>query len=329
MHYPQSMGTPPIQQNQGGLPLPQMNNTMGNQARIKTEPGLDSPGMNPNGQPQQPYQNGPPPSVNAADRAAAHLHMNYGPRASASINAIQSSRQQVPNGQQQQQQQPPMTQQQYQMMQQQRAANGMQQAQARGQPQVQGQGQPSMTPEQYKQMIARQTAGQMQHIAANGHNAQNSVGGAQTDGAGDEVEGLSVIKQFGPNGEELSMGRIEIDNLLRSKIEAMGQRMEGGGLMLPLKQASTSKSRKIKAKSSHPVDTMIQVDGGDDDDDTDVKDEDVDEDAINSDLDDPDDNVNDEEDDDEGMGHIMLCMYDKVQRVKNKWLVISSGVQNS
>jgi hypothetical protein len=59
------------------------------------------------------------------------------------------------------------------------------------------------------------------------------------------------------------------------------------------------------------------MDGGDDD----VKPEELDEDAINSDLDDPDEGLNDEEDEDEGMGHIMLCMYDKVQRVKNKWYV--------
>ena len=30
----------------------------------------------------------------------------------------------------------------------------------------------------------------------------------------------------------------------------------------------------------------------------------------------------DDEDDDESMGHMMLCMYDKVQRVKNKWYVL-------
>jgi transcription initiation factor TFIIA large subunit len=62
----------------------------------------------------------------------------------------------------------------------------------------------------------------------------------------------------------------------------------------------------------------------DDDDKSNVlKEEDLDEDAINSDLDDPDEGLNDEEDDDEAMGHIMLCMYDKVQRVKNKWFVPS------
>ena len=55
-----------------------------------------------------------------------------------------------------------------------------------------------------------------------------------------------------------------------------------------------------------------------------VKDEEVDEDAINSDLDDPDDDQEEDDDDDDSMGHIMLCMYDKVQRVKNKWYVFTS-----
>ena len=46
---------------------------------------------------------------------------------------------------------------------------------------------------------------------------------------------------------------------------------------------------------------------------------DEDKDAITSDLDDPDDNVIAEEEDDEGNGQIMVCTYDKVARVKNKW----------
>lgn len=111
------------------------------------------------------------------------------------------------------------------------------------------------------------------------------------------------------------MGRVEIDGLLRDRILARGSAMEGGGLMLPLAQASTSSSRKQKVprKSKH---APGQLDGDDDDDD--VKDED--EDAINSDLDDPDDGLGEEDDDEEGeLGQIMLCMYDKVQRVKNKW----------
>lgn len=46
----------------------------------------------------------------------------------------------------------------------------------------------------------------------------------------------------------------------------------------------------------------------------------LDEDAINSDLDDPDEHAIDSNaDEDEGQGQIMLCTYDKVARVKNKW----------
>jgi transcription initiation factor TFIIA large subunit len=53
-------------------------------------------------------------------------------------------------------------------------------------------------------------------------------------------------------------------------------------------------------------------------------------DQINSDLDDSEDELNSggEEEDDEG-GMIMLCLYDKVQRVKNKWkYVLKDGVAN-
>lgn len=71
---------------------------------------------------------------------------------------------------------------------------------------------------------------------------------------------------------------------------------------------------------------LPQFDGGDEDDDEDdktgIKDElfdDDDEDAINSDLDDPEDNVIEEEQEEGRPAQIMLCTYDKVARVKNKW----------
>jgi transcription initiation factor TFIIA large subunit len=307
----QSMSTPPINQPQPGLGMPQISNG----PRIKAEPGLESPLSGNQGQP--PYQNQAPlPALTnatpAQQRAAQHLHQSYGPRAAASINAIQSGGGQQPQGQQNGQQ---PTMQQMQMMQQQRAA---QMAQQQGQGMQQGQ-RPQMTQEQYRQMMAANTANRMaQQVQQNG---QNSVQGAQTDGAADEeVDSLAVIKRFDSNDQEVAMGRIEIDNLIRSKIEAMGQSMEGGGLMLPLHQASTPKSRRQRKDKKGKG--RQQVDGGDDDDKDGVKDEELDEDAINSDLDDPDEGLNDEEDEDEGMGHIMLCMYDKVQRVKNKWYVV-------
>lgn len=91
------------------------------------------------------------------------------------------------------------------------------------------------------------------------------------------------------------------------KMDAL--RLEGGGLMLPLEERSSSGlPRQI---SSDPMASSAQTDGPADDED--------DEDAINSDLDDPDDLVNDDPEGDEAVGEVMLCTYDKVQRVKNKW----------
>lgn len=302
------MGTPPVagQMQQNNMPpMPQMNNNVG--ARIKQEPGLDNSPAG--GMSQPPFQPPINSGTTAQQRAAAHLQANYGPRAAASISAIQGGAPQQgqnpqPNMQQIQAHQQAMRQQQQQQMQmQQQRAAGMQQ---------QGQ---RMTEEQYKHAMAL-------HAQRGLQQGQGSVNGAQTDGAGDEFEGpVAILKRFTTDGEQ-ELGRMEIDGLIRDKIAAMGQAMEGGGLMLPLREASDVKKRQRKVKKSASG-LVPQHDGPGSDDDEDnkdnVKDEELDEDAINSDLDDPDDGLNDEEDDDEGMGHIMLCMYDKVQRVKNKW----------
>lgn len=64
--------------------------------------------------------------------------------------------------------------------------------------------------------------------------------------------------------------------------------------------------------NSTPSITRAQGDATGDDDDEE------DEDAINSDLDDPDDLAAAEENG-ENTDQVMLCTYDKVQRVKNKW----------
>ncbi|KAG4424233.1 hypothetical protein IFR04_002637 [Cadophora malorum] len=332
--------TPPIpqtqnqnqNQNPGSLTLPQVNN--GNrQPQIKAEPGLDH-GLQQAS--QQPYTamplTLPANATQAQQRAAQHLHQNYGPRAAASINAIHgpggppNQNPQMMAQQQAQQQQrnmqqigPPQAMSMSQMQaHQQQVMASQNQAMQRQMQQQQG-NRPQMSQEQYRQVMAQNAANRLQQA-----NGQNGVGGAQTDGAGDEVESFGVIKGINSSGEEV-MGRIEIDGLIRSKIESMGTSMEGGGLMLPLHQASTASKRQRKVKKSAAIQ---QTDGPDDDDDKDgVKDEELDEDAINSDLDDPDDGLNDEEDDDESMGHIMLCMYDKVQRVKNKWkCVMKDGV---
>ncbi|RKF75512.1 Transcription initiation factor IIA large subunit [Golovinomyces cichoracearum] len=136
-----------------------------------------------------------------------------------------------------------------------------------------------------------------------------------------------LVRSFNTyNGDTELMCRSEIDKLIRTKIEAIGSAMEGGGLMLPLHQIN-SHACKIPEKNSTPREKIrARMDGGDDDDDE-GKYEELDEDAINSDLDDPDDGLNEDEEEEDGMGHIMLCMYDKVQRVKNKWkCVMKDGV---
>jgi transcription initiation factor TFIIA large subunit len=97
------------------------------------------------------------------------------------------------------------------------------------------------------------------------------------------------------------------------------------GLMVPLsdrpskcrqKRPKHSRAAPPAASSSSASSSRLprQLDGEDDDD------EDDDENAINSDLDDSDDegpgNIGEDEDDE---GDAILCTYDKVQRVKNKW----------
>lgn len=162
----------------------------------------------------------------------------------------------------------------------------------------------SQTQPQQQPSGAQQQAYQQQPANGQGH-----IQNAQTDGAGDDdFEG--VLLQKNAAGDVQELGRVEIDRMLHEQMAARAKTMEGGGLMLPLTEATRHKtlpntSRKDKGIAGH--------DGGDD--------EEEDEDAINSDLDDPDEGGSEDEVDDEGLGHIMLCMYDKVQRVKNKWSV--------
>ncbi len=295
-------------------PLPPMQPMNDNSSgpRIKSEPSVEN-GLN-----LPSYSGGS--GMTAQQRAAQNLQASYGARAAASINAIQSNLPQ--QGQQQGHQQNMQQQQQQQHQQQQRPSNAQMPR-------------PNLSQAQYQQAMAETAARQRAQL--------QSMGGAQTDGADEvEEESVGIMKRFDGQGNEFEIGRVDIDHMIRRKIEAMGRTMEGGGLMLPLKERNpATKSKKRKSPTSenltygcpHPLPNAgpssqvpPQYDGGDDDDDDDdksnvLKEEDLDEDAINSDLDDPDDGLNEEEDDDEAMGHIMLCMYDKVQRVKNKWCV--------
>jgi transcription initiation factor TFIIA large subunit len=308
--------------------------------QIKREPGLEN-------QVQTPmYSQGP--NMPAQMRAVQNLQAQFGARAQNSINAIQQAvgqgqqRSMSQNGQQGQQ--------------------GQQQQAPGQQPQI-GIPRPQMSQGQYQQAMAQQMAAAKQQIQQHAQQGQqqqgqqqqqqqgqgqNGVQNAQTDGGADDDEDRhahwGVLKSIGPDGET-SMGRVEIDGLLMRQFEAKAKAMEGGGLMVPLKQhnfsaSSTSRQRKRTRSptSSSPstpshVKTEIsaskgkgpaQYDGLSDDDDEEekIKPETDDDDAINSDLDDSDDDAKSDESGDEETPQVMLCMYDKVQRVKNKWYVL-------
>ncbi|RAL60318.1 hypothetical protein DID88_000094 [Monilinia fructigena] len=321
-----------------------------------TEPGMDPQGFLPMPMPQPAPQNPlmtMPNATPAQQRAAQNLHASFGPRAAASIQSIQGGggapqQQAIPQMSPQQQhamhaqqqqhlQMQQMQQQQQQQQQQQRPGSGVPPQAQPQQPQGQPQSQQAATA--YRQSMVAQQAQQTtatEIISKSTKSSKQSEWSSNPDFPGSTSSPNPQAPQApqapqnpqNSQGNEIAMGRVEIDNLIRTKIESMGKAMEGGGLMLPLKEATKTSSNKPQRKTLSGSVPQTDGPGSDDDDDDDdkVKDE-LDEDAINSDLDDSDDGLNDDEDEDEGMGHIMLCMYDKVQRVKNKWkCVMKDGV---
>lgn len=250
--------------------------TAKNDAPIKQEPGLTSNGFN---QARHNYQPNMGHGV-AQQRAAQALENQYGQRAAASISAMHGHH---PQGQM-----------------------------AQGRPGQPGQTQP-INAQQYSQGVTTAMAAQQQRVQQGGANAngQGGLGHSQMDGTNDQFEG--VVMERDANGNLVEMARVDIDSLLHAQIASRAKQMEGGGLMLPLKEATRHKSLTSKKKTGAVG--PAQFDGPD----AGIKEEDLDEDAINSDLDDTEDEQDEDDDDDENLGHIMLCMYDKVQRVKNKW----------
>ncbi|AEO70264.1 0cb395f9-9580-4b99-a663-8f50a5716b7b [Thermothielavioides terrestris] len=218
----------------------------------------------------------------AAQRAAQALENQFGQRAAASINAIHSG-----------------------MASQMNAGAQPQQSTRPGQAP-----QPMNAQQQYRQDVAAAMQQRLQQVPHTG--APNGLPASQVDGPSDAACG---------SGPRPTMGRTEIDEHLHAQLAARAKQMEGGGLMLPLKDATKDRSVPTTRPSKGG---LAQHDGAEDG----IKsEEDEDKDAINSDLDDSDEDKDDEEDDDESMGHMMLCMYDKVQRVKNKWkCILKDGV---
>lgn len=278
--------------------------------RIKTEPGYDASGFQSNGLPPN-YGNNI-----ARERAAQNIQQKFGPVAVGQIAQLQ--------GPSAQQQRSPMS------------MNMHQNAS------------PQMT-EQQRAMQAeyqrRQAADQYQRMQQNQQRPVTT--NAQTDGA-DEWDDY-VAQRWSEALENPGAVR-NADLTIREQVEQANRAIEGGGLMMPLAEQSRqpqSKRRRIDASvaslaaaqvsTANRVPKLSQLDGVDDGEDEDskagVKDElfeDDDEDAINSDLDDPDDNAIEEEQEDGHPSQIMLCTYDKVQRVKNKWkCTLRDGVLNT
>lgn len=276
--------------------------------RIKTEPGYDVPGFQSNGIPPN-YGNNI-----ARERAAQNLQQKFGGAAIGQITQLQN-----PAAQQQRSPMSMNVQQSAQMNEQQRA--------------MQAEFQRRQAADNYQKL----QQAQQRPVTAN----------AQTDGA-DEWNDYVTQRRSEASANPGAVGQIDLT--IRERVNQANRAMEGGGLMMPLAEQPKqpqSKKRRVVASAgslaaaqmsdSNRVPKISQLDGGDDEEDQDsklgVKDElfeDDDEDAINSDLDDPDDNAIEDEQEEGRPSQIMLCTYDKVQRVKNKWkCTLRDGVLNT
>ncbi|KAK4691682.1 transcription initiation factor TFIIA large subunit, partial [Lecanoromycetidae sp. Uapishka_2] len=310
---PQPMANPTLPSNFPKQPIPSSGPSLsttpvpsnGGPVRIKTEPGYEG------------YQGSPSyGNTEAQQRAAAHLEQKFGANALQQIHQRQAQTAMGTPGAQPQrgpsniQLPPPMSDQQ-------------RQDQA-----------------DYKR---RQQAQQYQSLQQAQQRPASNNG--QTDGADDWEDYVAQRRLDASRNPSQSK---DADFTIRQQVEQANRSMEGGGLMMPLAEQMKlpqAKKRKINtAGDSSSIDhialvaaqssdtkylpQIAQLDGIEDDEEEDSKagikdelfgDDDDDEDAINSDLDDPDDNVIEEEQEEGRPAQIMLCTYDKVARVKNKW----------
>ncbi|KAF9635752.1 putative transcription factor tfiia complex subunit protein [Lasiodiplodia theobromae] len=294
---PQISNPPTVPSNDAKPSMPQQmppaasqppNQQYASQVRVKQEPGNgyenNMPGYNMNG------YNLPNANV-AQQRAAQLLQQNFGAQAQASIasayspqNNVSLPGQQQPPQQQQQQQQRPMNLQMPPNRQHQQHQPPQQQGPHPGQPQQQQQ--------------------------------PNSLYAAQTDGAGDaEDQWRSLVAA---RRAEADTARLNADGMLRAQFEQKMDVLESG-LLQPIEDLPGSKGKKrrvVAASGLSGASSIPQLDGelGVDD-----EKEENDDEAINSDLDDSDEEQIQEGDDEGPQGDTMICTYDKVQRVKNKW----------
>lgn len=301
-------------------------------ARVKTEPGMDQQ------QQQQQQQYHGLPQMNSysqinggqgggAARAQQLVEQQFGPGATAGFQrgGLALPGQQNVKPQPQGLQMPPNNPQQMQNQYQQQQHQAMQQRQQQQLNQQQ----------QNPQIKVEANSNNNQNGAQPQYQQQQAPNYSQTDGADDALEEwramLAERRAIAANQTERA------NRMMRERISALSDELQSG-LMLPLDeqqgrlQARNRKAAALKAKkaaatssatgaSSMPA--ISQMDGVD-------ADEEEDEDAINSDLDDPEDETNQINDDDDDNGDTILCTYDKVQRVKNKWkCTLKDGVLNA
>lgn len=226
----------------------------------------------------------PPGTMNAVaqQRAAQALQQQYGPRAAAQINQLQQS---------------------------------SSQRQQAGLPHPQSQDAEDRKPA-------------LPNFSPPAPQSRTPLQSAQHDGCNDS---LAEWKAEVARRRALAETPIKGERLFHEHMLQRQQQIEGGGLMVPLDKRrlpSAGTKRRVEAlfgtdEEQHPrratllpTGSLAKTQGdaqGDDDDDE----RELDEDAINSDLDDPEDAGGNPED--ETVEQVMLCTYDKVQRVKNKW----------
>lgn len=222
--------------------------------------------------------------LTARERAAQNLHENFGHRAGAQIAQLQSNQSRVP-------------------LQPAGSPTGSFIKQEDGQAPLSG-------VQDYHTGVPQQSAAPIRT--------------SQTDGAGEERDEWTA--EYARRKALANSHGAEGDRLMKAQFMAKQQELEAGGLLLSLderKNLNRMALRRVNNLQGNesaglppvqlPSIARAQGDAAGDDDD-DVEDED----AINSDLDDPDDLAANEEDG-ENTDQVMLCTYDKVQRVKNKW----------
>jgi len=177
--------------------------------------------------------------------------------------------------------------------------------------QMPGQGQQRPTPAQQQQQQQQQQYQQYQQ------QQRSNLGAAQTDGGGDAEWDAMLAERRALRPEDIE----QADESMRNRIAQMAYSQDSG-LMVPLSEQSKPKGKgKVRATPASARPAGLDGVASDDDEDTKEGIKEDDEDAINSDLDDEDDTAEVENDDDD-QGHVLeavLCTYDKVQRVKNKW----------